>query len=242
MENPIISARMRDPQIVVVGGTYYLTGSAYPFFPVYGKAPGAVLWQSADLIHWRRVGVMVKPSKRYWYKNTFWAAEIFPWHGHFYLTVNCPDMNAPGHPQGVCLACASKITGPYHVMSKRTPLTFGNDGDLFEDSNGKIYCFTAGINAVEVNLRMGKTIGKPFHVLSVGRSGRWDGSSPGAPAVGFEGPSVYKIGKIYYLFYSSWGRGYEVGYATATKYSRALDKVCPQPNLRSPGTCLVSKL
>lgn len=228
-KNPIMSARLRDPQITVVGHTYYLTGTAPPFFPSLGQAPGAVIWKSNDLLHWKKIGVMIKPSRRYWYKKLFWAAEVFPWHHRFYLTVNCPAAYTPGHPQSVCLAVGKRIGGPYKVLTERHPLTNGNDADLFEDTDGKVYCFTAGINAVQVDLRTGRRIGRPFHILSPGGSGAWDGSSPGAPNVGIEGPCAYKIGPVYYVFYSSWGRGYEVGYATATNLHGPWKKYAHNP-------------
>ena len=34
--------------------------------------------------------------------------------------------------------------------------------------------------------------------------------------INIKGPRVIKRKGIYYLFYSSWGRGYKVGYATST--------------------------
>ena len=214
--NPI-DVNLRDPQIIVVDHDYVLTGTAPPFFEQLGPSPGVKLWSSDDLLHWRDVGVIVKPNPQAWDQLRFWAPEIFhnPADHKFYCTFNCPDGPHAKSTQSVGLAVAENVTGPYRVLTVDRPLCPGNDADLFRDDDGKVYLFRSGITAIEVDLLNAKTIGNSFSVLPGGPEGAWDGRSKGAPAVGMEGPSVMKIGDTYYLFYSSWGRGYEVGYATS---------------------------
>ena len=215
-QNPL-SPILRDPQIVVVDHVYYLIGTAPPFFEHLGQSPGVPLWSSTDLNHWTSLGFIVVPDKTAWYQIRFWAPEVFynSDDRKFYCTFNCPSPSPKG-PQCVGLAVADKITGPYTVLTKDKPLTEGNDADLFRDDDGKVYLFRSGIVAIEVDLKNVTTVGETFPVIPKGPEGAWDGRTTGAPSVGEEGPSVIKIKDTYYMFYSSWGRGYEVGVATAT--------------------------
>jgi xylan 1,4-beta-xylosidase len=213
--NPL-NVELRDPQIIIADGRYYLTGTTAPYFEQLGPSPGVRLWSSIDLLNWKDDGIIVAPSKDNWYRLRFWAPEIYRHtDGRFYCTFNCPDGPDARSTQSVGLAVADHVTGPYTVLTNNKPLTSGNDADLFRDTDGKIYLFRSGITAIEVDLTNAKTIGNSFDVIPKGPPGAWDGTSIGAPAVGLEGPCVYKIDGTYYLFYSSWGRGYEVGYATA---------------------------
>ena len=120
---------MRDCQILRIGDTYYMTGTSKPFFIPQGQNPGVKLWKSPDLLHWTEVATLVKRDPDRWYRQRFWAPEIFPY--------------------------------------KRKA---------------------------------------------------WDGDR-----VGLEGPTFLLHDGTYYLLYSSWGRGYELGYAAA-------------PSIRGPWT------
>ena len=209
--NPIKTEAVRDPNIHYVNGRYYMTGTAYPFFEQWGQNPGVKLWSSDDLLHWDFESILVKPAECCWYRQRFWAPEIFPYKHKFYLTFNCID-SAYNVAQAVGLAVADSITGPYKVLTQDTSLCEGNDADLFEDDDGKVYLFTSGIFCRQISLPDAKLIGEVVQVLQPGNQGTWDGGK----GVGIEGPGVIKINGVYYLFYSSWGRGYEVGYATAS--------------------------
>lgn len=228
-QNPIRSVLVRDSQITKVGDTWYMTGTSYPFSEgtPLGPIPGVKIWSSKNLTQWKLVGLVIRPSRKHWYKQRFWAPELFPYDGKWYLTFNCPFGDKPDSPQSVGLAVADKITGPYRVLTVDKPLTDGNDATLFQDDDGKVYLFRAGISAIQVDLKNTRTIGASFRIIQPGVGAVWDGTAPGGPAVSIEGPTVLKHGNIYYLLYASWGRGYEEGYATArritgpwTKYAR----------------------
>jgi beta-xylosidase len=218
-ENPIRTEPVRDPHIIKVGKTWYMTGTAYPFFEgtSQGPIPGVKLWSSTNLTQWKFVSLLVAPSKDHWYKKRFWAPELFPYQGKWYLTFACPEGDKPESPQSVGLAVADQITGPYRVLTEDKPLAEGNDATLFQDDDGKIYLFRSGISAIQVDLLHAKTVGASFNVIEPGSDSSWDGTAPGGPQVGLEGPSVLKHGHNYYLLYASWGRGYEEGYATAPR-------------------------
>ncbi|GGG96402.1 glycoside hydrolase family 43 protein [Silvibacterium dinghuense] len=216
-ENPIQTDPIRDPQITKVGSTWYMTGTAFPFFDgtAAGPIPGVKLWSSTDLTHWKDLGVLVAPSKDRWYRRRFWAPELFPYKGKWYLTFSCPFGETPDSPESIALAVADTITGPYKVLTEDKPLTEGNGATLFQDDDGKVYLFRDGVTATLVDLPNAVPIGQPFPVIQPGADGAWDGPAKGGPSVGLEGPTVMKHGRSYILLYSSWGRGYEVGEATA---------------------------
>ena len=222
--NPL-SPVVRDPQIFAhENGVWYMTATAPPFFEKYGQTPGVKIWQSPDLVHWDDGTLVVTPKPGGWYQQRFWAPEVYksPDDGKYYLTFNCPKggMNA-NTAQSIALAVADTPTGPYRVVTDDKPLAEGNDTTIFRDDDGKTYVFRSGLSAFEVDLPHAKVVGEPFTVLAKPTPATspatavWDGRVNGAPAVGLEGPCVIKIVKTYYCFYSSWGRGYEIGYVTA---------------------------
>jgi hypothetical protein len=77
-QNPILSEPVRDPQITKVGSEWYMTATSAPFFEKYGQSPGVKIWRSKDLMHWTFVTLAVTPSLQDWYKQRFWAPELFP--------------------------------------------------------------------------------------------------------------------------------------------------------------------
>ena len=82
---------IRDPMIVVVGDTYYLTGTQPPYWE--GINEGVHLWSSKDLIHFTDHGLILKREdmpENMWCRERFWAPELFDGKdGWFYLTFNC---------------------------------------------------------------------------------------------------------------------------------------------------------
>ena len=221
--NPL-SPNLRDPQIFAhEDGFWYMAGTSSPFFEQFGESPGIKIWQSRDLANWDDGTIVIPRPAGGWFQKRFWAPEVYksPDDGKYYLTFNCPKGGANANTaQAIALAVADKPMGPYRVTTPDTPLAEGNDASVFRDDDGKTYIFRSGLSAFEVDLPHAKVIGEPFPVLAkppvaTTGPGDWDGQVKGAPGVGLEGPCVIKIDKTYYCFYSSWGRGYEIGYATA---------------------------
>ena len=209
--NTIPHTLIRDSQIIKEGDTYYMTGTGSPFF--FKNNPGVRLWSSKDLINWKFECLLIERSPANAYRERFWAPEIHKINNKFYLTFNCFFPADAGNPPSTFIATADKITGPYTVFHPTTPVVQGgNDGNLFQDEDGKNYILTSGIYCSEIDLTTGNRIGNTWQVISTGVQGEWDGGS----GVGIEGPYLIKRNGVYYLFYSSWARGYEVGVATAT--------------------------
>ncbi len=243
-QNPIsngITNGIRDAQIYQENGMYYLIGTAPEFWT--GPNPGVRIFSSKDLLNWKSDGLLIDRSKldsSVWYFDRFWAPELQKIKGKYYLTFNCRnEQEKYKHSHGCGVAVADNLMGPYKVVTETKPLTGGNDLTLFEDTNGKVYAFWNGAKKMfvcEINLKNMTLIGEPALIFTPD-AGTWD-------AIGIEGPYCVKRDGQYYLFYSSWSRGYEIGYATAssplgrwTKYAKnpiygAQDKnTCEKNNL-----------
>jgi xylan 1,4-beta-xylosidase len=217
-QNPIAIEPLRDPQILLVNGTYYMTGTSQLDGSITKEGPGVKLYSSKNLVDWQFEKVLVKPDK--WYRTRIWAPEIQHLNGKFYLTLNAFYDNPVS--QAVCVAVADKIDGDYKILTPDEPLCVGNDAHLYEDDDGKVYLFTSDnegkplndkIVCREIKLEPLQLVGDKFIIIEPGTNEEWDGSTENGVAI--EGPYVIKRNGKYYLFYSSWGRGYEVGYATA---------------------------
>ena len=82
---------IRDPMVVTVGNTYYLTGTQPPYWK--GENAGVHLWSSEDLVHFTDHGLILRredlPASA-WCRDRFWAPELFVFgEGKYLLTFNC---------------------------------------------------------------------------------------------------------------------------------------------------------
>lgn len=229
--NPIVYPKtienrkgFRDPYIIKDGDWWYLTGTMYPHFEgdqgSSERSKGVPLYKTKDFEHWEFVDyILPRPaeSEGKWYQCYFWAPEIFLHNGRYYLTVNCSTVGhfepATGgeNLQAVCIAVADSIEGPYTVITEEKPYVYQNDAHLFKDDDGRVYLFYGGISCVEIDLDTGKPVGDAVQVIQpVKNSTAWNAERSG---VGFEGAYAMKRNGTYYLFYSTWARGYEIGIA-----------------------------
>lgn len=216
--NPIAIPPMRNPMIVWDDSIYYMIGTELLDGSITEDGPGIWLYKSHNLVNWTVVNQILKGEK--WYRYRILAPEIKKINNKYYLTVN----HFSGNPvsQSVSIFESNRIVGPYIPLISDSAFCMGNDSHLFQDVNGDIYLFTSDnggkplhevIMCREITLDPLTMIGKPFVVITPGTKDDWDGSVDQGVAI--DGPNVIKKGNIYYLIYSSWGRGYEVGYATA---------------------------
>ena len=210
---------IRDCQVFREGDTWYLTGTAYPFWLKQENAtgelnPGVPLYKSSDLLHWQFVRYLIeRPGPDKWYYRRFWAPEIHHIGEKFYLTFNCRNDELGYDGQYCGYAVSDCVEGPYKVVTEEGPLTIGNDLTLFPEEDGTVWAFwdishEEGIFAAPINLEACRFTEDPVNVLLPGEKGAWD-------EVGLEGSCVFKRNGKYYLLYSSWTMGYEIGYAMA---------------------------
>lgn len=231
--NPILCEQVgaiRDPMILPYGGRYYMVGTTKEFWE--GENPGVKLWRSDNLTDWEFVKLIVNaaeiPSDRD-YTDRFWAPELFEYGGRFFCVFNAH--NAKKTPLNVGLrsfiAWSDRIDGEYTVCDK--PLIEGdfttNDAHLFADDDGKVYLFyTTGdvILRNEFDPYTFKVSPTAHTVIRKGELGEWD-------SAGIEGSFVIKRGGLYYHWYSSWTRGYEMGLAVTDSLEHPFRKLDINP-------------
>lgn len=221
---------IRDPMIVVVGDTYYLTGTQPPYWG--GVNDGVHLWSTKDLVHFTDHGLILRRAdmpEEMWCRDRFWAPELFDGgNGWFYLTFNCKnESEAHKHAFGVGLARARAITGPYEIMTVSEPLSEGIDGTLFRDDDGRYYLGRNGHKKLfihELDVEKG-AVTDTLLVCESGEEGEWD-------SIGIEGQCIVKRSGIYFQWYSSWTNGYNAGLMTAKRIRGPWVKSEANPILR----------
>jgi beta-xylosidase len=204
---------MRDHCIVKAGGLWYCTGTSHPIWT--GPNPGVRLLVSDDLLNWRHHSWLIDAAALPAdcpYNGRFWAPEIHLIKGRYYLTVNSGRVTA-ADPKGlathsVWLFAAPEVTGPYALVNGPLTPQYNNDATLFEDDDGRtyLYCSGNGLFQAPIDLAAGRTIGPVAKFL--------DQRQPGYPdwlVGGIEGPFVVKRDGVYFMFFSTWTRGYELG-------------------------------
>ena len=214
---------VRDPVVMVVGDTYYLTGTQPPYWS--GANAGVHLWSSKDLQHFTDHGLIIKRDdmpEDMWCRDRFWAPELFTDGEKFYATFNCKNESKTYlHDFGVGLAVADRPEGPYTIVSVDGPVCSGIDGNIFKDDDGQLYLCANGIlpengkTALFIRKLDGMTgaATEPQQVCTTGNEGDWDHE-------GVEGQCLLKRHGIYFQWYSSWGEWqdggfYRAGYMTA---------------------------
>ncbi len=222
--NPIKDMDFRDTHILYDEGIYYAVGTCSPYWA--GKNPGVKIYSSKDLVTWKYEKLLIDASTladTVWYRDRFWAPELRKIGRKYYLTFNCQnnehgyaDIQSQKAYHACGVAVSDHILGPYTVVTDKKPLTSfpSNDLSLFVDENEKTYAFFNNgwtdlhhIYVAEIDLSTCRLKEEPVKLISQ-EPGKWDGA-------GVEGSHVIKRNGIYYLFYSSWTKGYAVGYATA---------------------------
>jgi xylan 1,4-beta-xylosidase len=250
---------LRDCQVLKDGDYWYMTGTSFPHWARQetdgNLNEGVVLYRSKNLTDWEFVKwVVERGDSTKWYYRRFWAPEIQKIKGKYYATFNCNN-DLTGHTgQWFGYAVADLIEGPYKIVTEQKPLGNGNDLTFFEDTDGKVWAFwnrgrEFGIGFAQIDLENGKFVTEPKSAIQPakvdyetndkgeivkvpGYDGRpvskvkkyydWD-------AIGIEGAYIIKRQNTYYLFYSSWTRGYEIGYATASSITGPWTKATNNP-------------
>jgi xylan 1,4-beta-xylosidase len=214
--NPITrdtSIAMRDHCIIKVGKKWYCTGTSLLVWT--GPNPGVKLLVSDDLIHWKFHSWLIDASKLppdCPYNGRFWAPEIHYIQNKYWLTVNSGKVTEDD-PKGmkthsIWLFSSEEVTGPYKLVNGPLTPQYNNDATLFEDEDGQtyLYCSGNGLFQAKIDLSTGKLIGGIQKFL--------DKKSPGNPdwmVGGIEAPCVVKKDSTYFMFFSTWTRGYEIG-------------------------------
>ncbi len=232
--NPITrdtAISMRDHCIIKVGEKWYCTGTSNPVWE--GHNPGVRLLVSNDLIHWNMHSWLIDASKLPAdcpYDGRFWAPEIHFVKGKYWLTVNSGKVTAED-PKGmkthsIWLFSSDQVTGPYKLVNGPLTSQYNNDATLFEDEDGQtyLYCSGNGLFQAKIDLNTGKLTTPVMKFL--------DKLQPGYPdwiTGGIEGPFVLKRDGTYFMFFSTWTRGYEVGLLKSKSPLGPWELASPEP-------------
>ena len=178
---------MRDGFILKVADNYYLTGTT-------GNT-GVRVWSSKNLAKWRPIdngddGYIVRNEAIRWTKEKIWAPELF-YHrakDKFYRTVNC-RYDGDWHGQGLAIAVADNVEGPYELTTSDKPLTGNNDASLFLDDEGQCYLIQTNCMLCKIDLDTPRLITPKHSVVDFG-DGKDDWDYRGAIN---EGPCIRKV-------------------------------------------------
>ncbi len=233
--NPVIAADMPDPDLLRVGRTYY----AYSTNVALVNTP---VFRSADLVHWKAAGEAFPELPNWALGGYTWAPSLLNVAGGYRLYFTA--RHAPSGKQCIGVAASGAPTGPF-VSRATTPLvcqlSLGGsiDAQAIRAGDGKLYLYWKNDgNCCDLPTRIWaqqlsgdglRLVGQAVPVLS--RDQPWEGGL-------IEGPSVYRHGGSYYLFYSAGGwdtPGYAVGYAVASTPTGPFRKVLTRPLLASAG-------
>ncbi len=232
--NPITrdtSLSMRDYCIIKVRDKWYCTGTSNPIWT--GPNPGVRMLESDDLIHWKQSGWLIDASKLppdCPYNGRFWAPEIHFIKNKYWLTVNSGKVTAED-PKGmkthsIWLFSSDSVTGPYKLVNGPLTPQYNNDATLFEDEDGQtyLYCSGNGLFQAKIDLNTGK-LTTPIQKFL-------DKKQPGWPewmVGGIEAPFVTKKDGTYFMFFSTWTRGYEIGLLKSKSPLGPWELASPEP-------------
>ena len=234
---------LADPTMFFENGTYYLYGTGSPNgFPVY---------TSTDMKDWHRQSKNALQKGEAYGTTGFWAPQIFKHDKKYYMVYTANEH--------IAIAESNNPSGPF-IQSNPKPITLSGkhiDPFIFKDSNGELYLYfvrlQSGNRIFAARLKNDLSdIDSTTIKECINAETGWENTVNAKWPVS-EGPTVTKIGSLYYLFYSAndfRNIDYAVGYATAnspmgpfTKYSGnpILSRKNTQQNGSGHGDVLVAK-
>lgn len=128
---------IRDPFVLVENGKYYLYGTRGA--TCWGKADGFDVYVSEDLVHWEGPHVCFHNDGTFWADRNYWAPEVHPWQGKYYMFASFKN---EALPRGTAILCADTPMGPFrpHSQSRVTPPDWEClDGTFYASKDGKPY-------------------------------------------------------------------------------------------------------
>ncbi|HOO42526.1 MAG TPA: glycoside hydrolase 43 family protein [Bacteroidales bacterium] len=206
--NPLIPADFPDPDVILVGDTYYMVSTTMFVFP------GVTVLKSQDLVNWEYCSNAV-PRFDYSpcynlddcnrYGHGQWATSFRYHDGTFYLLFITLD-------EGGFLCSATHAEGPWNI--RKLPKGFYDPG-LFFDDDGEIYV-AHGYGEISITpLDENFAPAGPDSLVYTGTIRN-----------GLEGTHVYKINGYYYLYCTYGGRdGIQVALRSRNIYGPYEEKI-----------------
>lgn len=191
--NPILKADFPDPDVIRVGGVYYMVSTTMHFMP-----GGAVL-RSTDLIHWELASYLFEsldntPAQclsgaQNIYGKGMWAGSLRYHGGVFHVCFIAPDTRK------TYLFRSENVEGPW----RRSEIQgFYYDSSLLFDDDGRVYIAHGNTEIRVTELSDDLSGPKP------GGFDRVVVRDTGNVSLGYEGSHFYKINGRYYLFFIHW--------------------------------------
>ena len=128
---------IRDPFVLVHDGKYYLYGTRGA--TCWGEADGFDVYVSTDLENWQGPHVCFHNDGSFWATMNYWAPEVHPWQGGFYMFAS---FKHPNLCRGTAILRSDSPMGPF-VPHSDGPVTPRNweclDGTMYVSKSGKPY-------------------------------------------------------------------------------------------------------
>ncbi|MBN1777258.1 MAG: family 43 glycosylhydrolase [Clostridiales bacterium] len=209
-QNPILRGDYSDPDVIRVGGDYYMVSSSFTYFP------GIPLLHSTDLVHWEIINHVAPrlPFASYdepHHKCGLWAPSIRYREGNFYIYACTPD-------EGLLAFIAQGPRGSF-VAHHIKDVSGWIDPCPFWDDDGQAYlihAFSASRAGIKNRLYLHKMSADGLTILD-------DGTEVfvgDAVNVTTEGPKMYKIDGTYWILCPSGGvpRGWQLAMKSGSIY------------------------
>jgi len=219
--------QMRDPFVLVHDGQYILTGTTDADC-WRGQPTGFDAYTSTDLENFTLAGKIFAPSENFFGTQNFWAPEIHPYKGAYYLFAS---FKAPGRCRATAILRADTPLGPYlpHGAETVTPEDWEClDGTLFVDDAQQpwlVFCHEwvqigdGAICARRLKPDLSGAESMPITLFSASKA-PWAKKvrhSSGMEGHVTDGPFLYrpKGGGLWMLWSSLSESGYAIGLATS---------------------------
>jgi hypothetical protein len=204
--NPVLYADYSDPDVVRVGGDYYLTASSF------SNAPGLPVLHSRDLVGWRLISHALRriPGEAYGkpvYGCGVWAPAIRHHNGLFWIFFGMPD-------EGIFFVTAKDPAGEWSPPVLLAEAKGWIDPCPFWDDDGRAYlvhAFAKSRCGVKSLLRLVEMSPDGSGLVGEGKI-IFDGHNT-QPTI--EGPKLYKRDGYYYILAPAGGVGH--GWQTALR-------------------------
>lgn len=224
--------QIRDPFVVPVQEerVYYLFGTTDANC-WGGKGSGFDCYKSSDLFEWEGPISAFRPPPEFWATSNFWAPEVHPFNGRFYMFAS---FKADKRYRGTQILVSDSVSGPYEPLTDGpiTPLDWEClDGTLYVDHDGHpwiVFCHewvqvhNGTVYAMQLSPDLKQAAGRPVFLFNasegpwVRRSG-WpeEGSRHHFPTYVTDGPFLHRLagGALVMLWSSAGATGYAMGVA-----------------------------
>jgi hypothetical protein len=221
---------LRDPFVLVLPneGRYLLFGTTDRNC-WRGPGTGFEVFEGRSLDDWSGPRPAFRPPPSFWGTENFWAPEVHPWQGRWFLFAS---FRGPGHCRGTQVFVAERPEGPYlpHSDCALTPPDWEClDGSLFVDEEERpwlVFCHEwlqvrdGEIYALPLAPDLSRPAGPP-RLLFRGSEAPWTGpprrtfgrGDPGARVT--DGPFLHRTasGNLLMLWSSFSRKGYALGLA-----------------------------